>query len=114
MTSWDMIKRMYMSELPVTDSRGYSLCAHKTNDPVNEQCLLRVNDEGDHVCGSRSHFTISNLRKAQPHEVNTRSRELQLAFLKCADLDKRTAYFKKSFDQRDVEALEAMGMHSCG
>ena len=41
--SKDMVKRIYMCELPITDPDGNALCLHKTNDPVNEPCLLRVN-----------------------------------------------------------------------
>ena len=106
-----MIKRIYMSELPIIDKEGHPLCAHKTNDPVNERCLLRVDQDGEHVCGSQSHFTISSLRKAQPHELNSRSRELQLLYLKCAALEKRSAYHKQNFRQWDREASDALSMH---
>ena len=100
-----------MCEMPIVDKKGQFVCAHKTNDPVNEQCLLRVDEYGEHVCGSLSHFTISDLRRAQPHELNTRSRELQLLYLKCAALEKRSAYFKQNFRQWDREASEALAMY---
>ena len=92
--SKDQVKRIYMSELPIFDENNRPLCAHKCNDPVNERCILRVDENGNHTCGSRTHLTITSLREAPYTEVNARAREIQLLYLKVASLQDRTAYHK--------------------
>ena len=92
----DLVKRIFMAELPMLDEYNCRLCIQGANDPVNEQCLLRVDAEGNHVCGSQNHFTISHLRNAKAHELHSRDRELQLLYLKVASLADRTAFFKEN------------------
>ena len=50
------------------------------------------------------------LRDAQDHELNALPRELQIAYLYVADLNKRQAFFSRFFSRYDYEAIEAMSM----
>ena len=104
----ELFKRIWMAELPLVDHNGYYLCGKKQNDPPNEHCLLRATEKGQHLCGRRTCLTVTMLRDAQDHELNALPRELQIAYLYVADLNKRQAFFSRFFSRYDYEAIEAM------
>ena len=104
----ELLKRIYMAELPWKDAKGNEICGHKMNDPPNERCFLRCNKWGKHVCGRESHLSISGVRRMSPIELHGLDDEAQKVYLWTSKAKDRMEYFRDFCGLCSEDALEAV------